>query len=583
MPSYDYITVNFYPLMGILFDALFLFRDTRIEPRVRRHFYRFIFLTLAELLLYNLELQFQTVAGHVTLHTLVTAMGYSLRPFMLVQFLVIINRNGRSGAAERAALILAGMNILYAFSPFFTDGSFTYRINEANQFVRGRFGYFPYVVMILFFIICMLNKALRAFRGNGRCFECAIIIQCSVFIAFGAFAEGFFGCYALLRICIVAMLTGYYMFFQSASYDDEILEKTEEQAKMSDGFSMEMVRTLGGTIDAKDTYTNGHSQRVADYSREIAKRAGKSEEYQKEVYIMALLHDLGKIGVPDRIIRKRGKLTEEEYNIIKTHTSIGSNLLRNIRSKPNLYVGARWHHERYDGNGYPDNLAGKEIPEEARIIAVADAYDAMTSNRAYRAAMDQERVRGIIVENRGKQFDPHFADIMLHMIDEDRDFSMCYMENAAHTDQLREIIQASNIGVERGPLNTDTDGFLAIIQYLRKFMERTKVHVQAVLITMNPETAEARDPLRLYDKMHLLSEILTEAIRRSDLFTQINLRQFILILMDTTTDQAVIPEERIKEHFQTAENQDYSLTFEIADMDAAEKQKSPVSDGDSKT
>jgi GGDEF domain-containing protein len=100
---------------------------------------------------------------------------------------------------------------------------------------------------------------------------------------------------------------------------------------------------------------------------------------------------------------------------------------------------------------------------------------------------------------------------------------------------------------------------------------------------MNPETAEARDPLRLYDKMHLLSEILTETIRRSDLFTQINLRQFILILMDTTTDQAVIPEERIKEHFQTAENQDYSLTFEIADMDAAEKQKSPVSDGDSKT
>ena len=185
-----------------------------------------------------------------------------------------------------------------------------------------------------------------------------------------------------------------------------------------------VVASLADAIDAKDAYTNGHSRRVAEYSREIARRFGYDENAQSKVYMMGLLHDVGKIGVPDAVINKTGKLTDEEFEMIKAHPGIGSRILENIREMPELSAGARWHHERYNGRGYPDGLAGKDIPEEARIIAVADAYDAMSSNRSYRNTLPQEVIRGEIEKGKSGQFDPTFADIMLAMIDEDKDYNM---------------------------------------------------------------------------------------------------------------------------------------------------------------
>ena len=147
-------------------------------------------------------------------------------------------------------------------------------------------------------------------------------------------------------------------------------------------------------------------------------------ELLKNIYFMGLLHDIGKIGIPDSIINKKGKLTDEEYAVIKTHPAIGSDVLKNITEMPGLYCGARWHHERYDGNGYPDGIKGEDIPIEARIIAVADAYDAMSSKRSYRDIMPQEKIRAEIVRVRGTQLDPKLADIMIGMIDEDKDYKM---------------------------------------------------------------------------------------------------------------------------------------------------------------
>ena len=207
----------------------------------------------------------------------------------------------------------------------------------------------------------------------------------------------------------------------------EVAEKTREvieQHEKLDRISMQIVQTLSGAIDAKDAYTNGHSTRVAGYSREIARRAGLSEDMQKEIYMIALLHDVGKIGVSDAIIKKPDKLTDEEYAAIKTHSVMGENILKNISEFPRLPIGARWHHERYDGRGYPDGIAGEAIPLEARIIAVADTYDAMTSRRTYRADMPQEMVRAEIEKGRGTQFDAAFAEIMLEMISEDKDYRL---------------------------------------------------------------------------------------------------------------------------------------------------------------
>ena len=200
----------------------------------------------------------------------------------------------------------------------------------------------------------------------------------------------------------------------------EVAKKTAELEILS----LHVVHTLAKTIDAKDAYTNGHSERVAEYSREIAKRFGYDEDRQEEIYMMGLLHDVGKIGVPDTVINKPGKLTDEEYGMIKTHPVKGAEILATVSEMPGLVTGARWHHERYDGRGYPDGLSGEDIPEEARIIAVADAYDAMTSHRSYRDIIPQDHVKSEIEKGMGTQFDERFARIMLEMIAEDTEYTM---------------------------------------------------------------------------------------------------------------------------------------------------------------
>ena len=197
----------------------------------------------------------------------------------------------------------------------------------------------------------------------------------------------------------------------------------KEKEREHDMFE-QTAEALASAIDAKDRYTRGHSSRVAAYSQMIAKDAGKSEEEIEQIYFAALLHDVGKIGIADSIINKDGKLTDEEFAQIKRHPIYGGQILSQIHLSPNLYIGARHHHERYDGRGYPDGLSGENIPELARIIGVADSYDAMTSKRSYRDTMPQEKVRSELVKGRGTQFDPRFADIMIRRIDLDTGYKM---------------------------------------------------------------------------------------------------------------------------------------------------------------
>ncbi|MBQ4312439.1 MAG: HD-GYP domain-containing protein, partial [Oscillospiraceae bacterium] len=181
---------------------------------------------------------------------------------------------------------------------------------------------------------------------------------------------------------------------------------------------------LVNAIDTKDKYTHGHSSRVAEYSRRLAEMNHMSEDECNMVYYTALLHDVGKIGVPNSIINKAGKLTDEEYDVIKQHPGNGAKILEKISEYPLLSTGARYHHERYDGKGYPKGLKGEDIPEIARIIAVADAYDAMTSIRSYRDPIPQDKVREEIVKGIGTQFDPVYARLMLHLIDVDTEYEM---------------------------------------------------------------------------------------------------------------------------------------------------------------
>ncbi|MBY6036532.1 HD-GYP domain-containing protein [Fictibacillus nanhaiensis] len=174
--------------------------------------------------------------------------------------------------------------------------------------------------------------------------------------------------------------------------------------------------TMAATLDARDPYTAGHSLRVADYAMKIGQMAGLPFQQLIQLKKSALLHDIGKIGIPDMVLLKEERLTDEEFELIKKHPAIGADILAQVQPydamKP-LLPGVRYHHERYDGKGYPEQLAGEDIPVFGRIIAVADAYDAMTSDRPYRKGMTHEKALAILEGGKGTQWDPYFAQLFI--------------------------------------------------------------------------------------------------------------------------------------------------------------------------
>lgn len=195
-----------------------------------------------------------------------------------------------------------------------------------------------------------------------------------------------------------------------------IKERDEQNVRLLESF----FTVFAATLDARDPYTAGHSQRVAEYSVKIAEKAGFSENEIDLLRKSALLHDIGKIGVRDNVLLKEGRLTDGEYEQIKLHPVIGANILEQVNlpqeMKP-LLPGVKYHHERYDGGGYPEGLRGENIPVFGRLMAVADAYDAMTSNRPYRNGMSQEKALDIIKGGKGTQWDPYFVDIFITIME----------------------------------------------------------------------------------------------------------------------------------------------------------------------
>ncbi|MDD5497775.1 MAG: HD domain-containing protein [Atribacterota bacterium] len=174
--------------------------------------------------------------------------------------------------------------------------------------------------------------------------------------------------------------------------------------------------SLVATIEAKDPYSSGHSKRVSHYTQALCENLDLSEEVKKELVISALLHDIGKIGVPEDVLLKPGKLTPEDWKIIRNHPKRGLMIVKNINGFHDVITGIYSHHERYDGKGYPDGLKGEEIPLAGRIIAIADTFDALTTKRPYRKAFTVTQALSLMAENQGTQFDPHLLDLFLSCV-----------------------------------------------------------------------------------------------------------------------------------------------------------------------
>ncbi len=219
--------------------------------------------------------------------------------------------------------------------------------------------------------------------------------------------------WVLSAIAALALVAGIVMLIASIRIR-RIHERQQEYKSIVD----QSLITFAKTIDAKDPYTKGHSTRVAAYSRELAKRLGMTEDEQERIYYIALMHDIGKIGVPDSILNKKGKLTDEERKIIQNHVKVGGDILKDFTALEGIGDGAKYHHERCDGKGYCMGLTREQIPMVARIIGVADSYDAMASDRCYRKALPEDVIIDELTQCCGTQFDPDVVPHMLSLIEE---------------------------------------------------------------------------------------------------------------------------------------------------------------------
>lgn len=321
-------------------------------------------------------------------------------------------------------LVIIGL-ILLCISQF--TGLY-YTFNESNTYQRSPL-FFISMAIPCAMLIMQLSVVIQFSRYFRKGLFISLVLFTTLPLIAGIIQFQYYGL-SLINLTTGFLATTLYLFAlkdmnvtveRARKVEYDFLKKQSEDTKR---LFAQTAEALASAIDAKDPYTKGHSSRVAEYSKKIAELAGKDEQDCEEIYYAALLHDVGKIGISRTILNKNGKLTDEEYQVIKEHPNIGAQILSSISESPYLSIGAKSHHERYDGKGYPEGLKGEDIPEIARIIAVADAYDAMTSSRSYRGTIPQQLVREEFIKCLGTQFDPVYGKLMLHLIDIDAEFQM---------------------------------------------------------------------------------------------------------------------------------------------------------------
>lgn len=342
-------------------------------------------------------------------------------------------------------------------------------------------------------------------------------------------------------------------------------EKANAEAEKM-AFSFKMLETLAGTIDAKDKYTNGHSMRVAIYSTLLAQALGWDEEAIEELRYEALLHDIGKIGVPDAILNKPSRLSDEEFSLIKSHTVVGADVLKNMVAVPNATEVARFHHERYDGKGYPNGISGEEIPLNARIVCIADSFDAMHSDRIYRKALHDDVIRTELINGRGTQFDPDLLDIFLSLFDQkklDSGTGMVFESKDASEHQyvmedIEKVIRGIASVEEQRVSLYEFDKFY---KYMRNIGIRYNRSIEVLSIDIVKE-----DDATFYDVSDEISDVLQIAIKKNirsvDVYYKYSNSRHMLILLDAGIDNIDVIQQRIVFDFNLDERSNgYSLKF----------------------
>ncbi len=318
-----------------------------------------------------------------------------------------------------------------------------YYFDETNKYHRGSGFIIAYVIPVICPML-QLSVVLQFKKVFRKLIFISLLLYLIVPVLCGIIQIKAYGI-SIVNMAMVAVSISLY-FFTYLDINDVVIHAhkmemrgLEEERKSMKRLFDQTARAFVSAIDARDEHGKGHSARVAEYARKIAHACGKSERECDEIYYSALLHDVGKIGISDEIIAKDEELTKEEFEILKTKSLIGDEILSSIEEYPYLRKAARSVNERYDGSGYPDGLKGDEIPEVARIVAVADEYDKMSSSKSYRDPFPQYVVREDILKGAGIQFDPRFASVMVTLIDFDPDYLMQEKDSSIDDELEREI------------------------------------------------------------------------------------------------------------------------------------------------
>lgn len=349
---------------------------------------------------------------------------------------------------------------------------------------------------------------------------------------------------SLITFCLIAL-------FYFIGYKNEQLagKKVEEM-------NLQVITALASAIDAKDPYTRGHSTRVSRYSVLIAEALGWDRLRIEDLRFAALLHDIGKIGVPDSILNKPGRLTDVEFSIIKSHTTMGGEILRGRTVVACAEDVAMSHHERVDGKGYPRGLRGEEMTDEARIVSIADAFDAMSSSRVYRKACSRDYILGQLTEGRGNQFDAEYVDVLIRLWNEGRlDETLKHFHENERADpgieaSFHEAVErfvtenappetlVENIrkaGTYKGALNVDYGQFSRLYDFIANLAKRFNHPFKLVLITLEAK-AGTETPVSLENAMFYMDRAIRISIRDVDVVTQYNRQQFLVILLGTESE-----------------------------------------------
>ncbi|MDO5155230.1 MAG: HD-GYP domain-containing protein [Eubacteriales bacterium] len=343
----------------------------------------------------------------------------------------------------------------------------------------------------------------------------------------------------------------------------EKMNAAEERVQLS----LKMLETLARALDAKDKYTNGHSARVAVYSTKLAKELRWDDAAIENLKFEALLHDIGKIGVPDSILNKPDRLSETEFNLIKSHSLIGADILKDMAALPNSKYVAKYHHERYDGTGYPSGIGGVDIPLNARIVCIADAYDAMSSDRIYRKALPNEVIREELVKGRGTQFDPELLDIFLKLFDEQKlsvrvNTSHMTENNSEHRYVMDDIDHVIHNITQLEQKSDSVKYFDKFYIYMRNIGMRYNRSIEVMSIILKTKQNDKTEVEE--DAAQAMETAIKKNIRAVDVYFRHSVSEHLIIFLDAGVENIDVIAQRIMFEFQATKYKDqYEILYKL--------------------